>query len=630
MARTKQTARKSTGGMAPRRQLATQASRNLRHFMTSQQTLGSAIRMGASAPQQQRVSFLNAENVLSSFSFATAATSADFEPKFSVGSAAHPQTGLAEHWLSLQFASKLDGPGMAAHGRPPLSLVLLLDISGSMGCTLEGDDEARSTKLDAAKHCILAILDQLNGDDEVGITLFNHESHVLQRAAAATPELKASVRRALSAVRPGGGTRLEAGFAAGMEALAAADGAETHPLRRLYFLTDMQSSPSDEAGVLSQALARANGGGLFTTVVGMGVDLSVGTVEAISTLPGGVYMSVASTSEFERKVANDFSHDVMPLAFDIRVELGGGWAFERACGLAEINGLAPGATSFTLSSEFATPHNESGEADGGVLLLRLRAPTDGAAVDVAAGRASAAAASDRAARSARRSSRSAQPASDTPPAGAVPIKTSWKTSLGLPHETSQLLPLPTAGAPFSAQPLRKALALVRFCDLQAAFCDASDSEALEARLQRLADCRAGRDFLVAEMAAAGDATLETSNANILQTLDQIIELESKETAQLQAAAAAAAAEPRTRKRRQAGEPSGGKAARRGAALEPDALLCPITKMKMSDPVCTADGHTFERAAIERWLASHDTCPLTGLRLAHKLLTPNHALRTLLC
>ena len=50
---------------------------------------------------------------------------------------------------------------------------------------------------------------------------------------------------------------------------------------------------------------------------------------------------------------------------------------------------------------------------------------------------------------------------------------------------------------------------------------------------------------------------------------------------------------------------------------------------MTDPVCTADGHSFERTAIVTWLASHSTSPLTGLRLEHKKLAPNHALRALI-
>ena len=49
---------------------------------------------------------------------------------------------------------------------------------------------------------------------------------------------------------------------------------------------------------------------------------------------------------------------------------------------------------------------------------------------------------------------------------------------------------------------------------------------------------------------------------------------------------------------------------------------------MLDPVCTADGHTFERDAIATWLEARNTSPLTGLRLPSKALTPNHAVRAL--
>ena len=65
-----------------------------------------------------------------------------------------------------------------------------------------------------------------------------------------------------------------------------------------------------------------------------------------------------------------------------------------------------------------------------------------------------------------------------------------------------------------------------------------------------------------------------------------------------------------------------------SSAPPKELLCPINHTLMTDPVTCADGHSFERAAIERWLASSDVSPLTGLRLANKTLTPNHGLRSL--
>lgn len=52
------------------------------------------------------------------------------------------------------------------------------------------------------------------------------------------------------------------------------------------------------------------------------------------------------------------------------------------------------------------------------------------------------------------------------------------------------------------------------------------------------------------------------------------------------------------------------------------FLCPITQDVMTDPVMTADGHTYERDAIEHWLESHNTSPLTGLPLSSHVLTPN--------
>lgn len=44
-----------------------------------------------------------------------------------------------------------------------------------------------------------------------------------------------------------------------------------------------------------------------------------------------------------------------------------------------------------------------------------------------------------------------------------------------------------------------------------------------------------------------------------------------------------------------------------------------------DPVVAADGHTYERRAISRWLRSNDTSPLTGGILLHKELVPNYLL-----
>ena len=65
---------------------------------------------------------------------------------------------------------------------------------------------------------------------------------------------------------------------------------------------------------------------------------------------------------------------------------------------------------------------------------------------------------------------------------------------------------------------------------------------------------------------------------------------------------------------------------------PDEYQCPITMEVMNDPVMAADGHTYERAAIEQWFSQNSApilSPKTNRGLAHLHLTPNHALKALI-
>lgn len=53
----------------------------------------------------------------------------------------------------------------------------------------------------------------------------------------------------------------------------------------------------------------------------------------------------------------------------------------------------------------------------------------------------------------------------------------------------------------------------------------------------------------------------------------------------------------------------------------DEFICPITYELMRDPVVASDGHTYEKAAIEKWLKSHQTSPRNGEPMG-PILIPN--------
>ncbi len=50
---------------------------------------------------------------------------------------------------------------------------------------------------------------------------------------------------------------------------------------------------------------------------------------------------------------------------------------------------------------------------------------------------------------------------------------------------------------------------------------------------------------------------------------------------------------------------------------------------MTEPVIAADGHTYERAAVQEWLLHHKMSPVTGVSLAHIRLVPNVLIRSVL-
>lgn len=228
MARTKQTARKSTGGKAPRKQLATKAARRpvaaFRQYMTSQQAVGNA-NFGSNETQTKegKACFINYENIFGSFAFDVGPPDENrvFVPQFGSAISVDPLSGLREQWLSLSFSSKYNGPGMQLHSRTPLCLVICLDISGSMGSAFDNDgsggfswgqqQDDSKTKLGVAKRCIKAIIGQLKSDDSLGIMLFDHGQRMLLPITPSADLDLADLYGQLDALRPCGGTQLNDG-----------------------------------------------------------------------------------------------------------------------------------------------------------------------------------------------------------------------------------------------------------------------------------------------------------------------------------------------------------------------------------------------------------------------------------
>ena len=61
----------------------------------------------------------------------------------------------------------------------------------------------------------------------------------------------------------------------------------------------------------------------------------------------------------------------------------------------------------------------------------------------------------------------------------------------------------------------------------------------------------------------------------------------------------------------------------------ESAVCSITLELMRDPVMAADGHTYERDALLRWLKTSNVSPATGAQLANRTIIPNYCVKMLI-
>ena len=61
----------------------------------------------------------------------------------------------------------------------------------------------------------------------------------------------------------------------------------------------------------------------------------------------------------------------------------------------------------------------------------------------------------------------------------------------------------------------------------------------------------------------------------------------------------------------------------------ESLVCPITKMRLEDPVVLPSGHTVERLAVEEWISKTGTNPFTRKPLRKGDIYPNLLVKEIL-
>lgn len=88
-----------------------------------------------------------------------------------------PLSNQAEYYLAVGLNSKYDGSGIKELKRPPLNLVVCIDVSGSMG--IKFNFKETKTKMDVAIESLKILLTQLKSEDSFCLISFDTTASVL-------------------------------------------------------------------------------------------------------------------------------------------------------------------------------------------------------------------------------------------------------------------------------------------------------------------------------------------------------------------------------------------------------------------------------------------------------------------
>jgi Ca-activated chloride channel family protein len=313
-----------------------------------------------------------------------------FAPRYAAAVSDHPLTGDTEQYLSVGLDSTLS---VADFERPRLELVAVLDVSGSMSSPFDAyyyDEQGRkqeavtdaSTKMEAAAQSLCALTEQLDGDDRLGVVLYNSRAHIAKPIRDVETTDMPAIRSHIRDVSAGGGTNLADGFEAAVDMLG--DGSlDSDVERRVVFMTDMMPNVGTTGNQeLTGLFADAAADGIHTTFIGMGLDANAELVDTLSGIRGANHYFVHSATEFERRLGDEFDYMVTPLVYDLSLELeAAGYEIDAVHGSPS----ADEATDQLMHVETLFPSaKQDGEARGGVVLVRLAQTSPEAELELAA------------------------------------------------------------------------------------------------------------------------------------------------------------------------------------------------------------------------------------------------------
>jgi Ca-activated chloride channel family protein len=196
------------------------------------------------------------------------------------------------------------GPSDSA--RPPMSLAVVLDRSGSMA----------GRKLEVAGECAAFLVRRLAPADRLAVVAYDDEVRLLAPLGALDRQAALS---AIAGIVPGGSTNLSGGWLKGLEQL---QGGPADGPRKILLLSDgLANVGIVDRGELASLSKRAAANGVGTTTIGFGDGFDEELMTAMADAGGGRAHYAASPEEAPGIFVREFEGLLALVAQNVSVEI---------------------------------------------------------------------------------------------------------------------------------------------------------------------------------------------------------------------------------------------------------------------------------------------------------------------